>query len=119
MGKQIDEIENKLAAADKMLAGGKPGQAIAQFAELDSKGLTDCPALALRMGRCYLELKNFPRVLNTTQQVLRANPRNIDALILRTEALYRNNVAMLDTRQWPDALEQGQRPFERGAIFRS
>jgi len=115
--KQIDEIENKLAAADKMLAGGKPGQAIAQFAELDSKGLTDCPALALRMGRCYLELKNFPRVLNTTQQVLRANPRNIDALILRTEALYRNNEAMLDTRQWPEPLEQGQRLLKEALSF--
>lgn len=115
--KQIDEIESKLAAADKMLSGGKPGQAISQFAELDSKGLTDCPALALRMGRCYLELKNFPRVLNATQQVLRVNPRNIDALILRTEALYRNNQAMLDTRQWPEPLEQGQRLLREALSF--
>lgn len=115
--KQIDEIESKLAAADKMLASGKPAQAISQFAELDSKGLTDCPALALRLGRCYLELKNFPRVLNTTQQVLRVNPRNIDALILRTEALYRNNVAMLDTRQWPEPLEQGQRLLREALSF--
>lgn len=115
--KQIDEIESKLAAADKMLASGRPGQAISSFVELDSKGLTDCPALALRMGRCYLELKNFPRVLNTTQQVLRVNPRNIDALILRTEALYRNNQAMLDTRQWPEPLEQGQRLLREALSF--
>merc|ERR1719416_83273 len=69
------------------------------------------------MGRCYLELKNYPRVLNATQQVLRANDRNIDALVLRTEALYRNNDAGVDSPQWTQPLEQGQRLLKQALSF--
>lgn len=69
------------------------------------------------MGRCYLELKAFPRALHATQQVLRANPRNIDALILRTEALYRNNQEMIDSKRWAEPLEQGQRLLREALSF--
>lgn len=114
--RQIDEHERALAAADACLPS-EPARALSQFADLETKALFDCPALALRMGRCYLELKNYPRVLNTTQQVLRANSRNIDALVLRTEALYRNNTNMFDERQWPEPLEQGQKLLKEALSF--
>jgi len=68
-------------------------------------------------GRCYLDLKNYPRVLNTTQQVLRANPRNSDALVLRAEALYRNNTAMVDEAKWTEPLEQCQKLLKEALSF--
>jgi len=115
--RQIDETERLLASADAVLGKGEPAKALTLFAELETKALYSCPALALRMGRCYLELKAYARVLTTTQQVLRANPRSIDALILRTEALYRNNSATADSKQWLDPLEQGQRLLKEALSF--
>jgi len=115
--RQIDEHERALAAADAMLANGEPARALGKFAELETKALFDSPAVALRMGRCYLELKNYPRVLGSTQQVLRANPRNIDALVLRTEALYRNNSMMVEERNWVDPMEQGQKLLKEALSF--
>lgn len=115
--KQIDGWETGLEEAEKVLSGGEPARALSLFADLESKALFSCSSLALRMGRCYLELKNYPRVLNTTQQVLRANPRSIDALILRSEALYRNNDASVDSKQWADPLEQGQKLLREALSF--
>jgi len=69
------------------------------------------------MARCYLELKNYPRVLNATQSVLRENPQSIDALVLRTEALYRNNDTGVETAQWVEPLEQGQRLLKEALSF--
>lgn len=115
--RQIGEWEALLAAADKSLETGAPAKALSMYADLETKALFDCPALALRMGRCYLELKNYARTLNTTQQVLRANPRNIDALVLRTEALWRNNTTGVDASQWTDPLEQGQRLLREALSF--
>lgn len=115
--KMIDGAEQQLAAADAVLKAGEPARALAMLAELETKVLFSCPSVALKMGRCYLELKNFPRVLNATQQVLRANPRNIDALLLRTEALYRNNEAGVDSAQWVEPLEQGQRLLKEALSF--
>jgi len=115
--KQLDELRQSFAAADAALAGGEPARALSLYADLETRALFDCPALALKMGRCYLELRNYPRVLNTTQQVLRATPMNIDALVLRTEALYRNNTNMLDTSQWTEPFEQGQRLLKEALSF--
>merc|ERR550534_3437722 len=106
-----------MAAADAALSSGAPAKALGVLAELEKKALFSCPSLWLKMGRCYLELKNYPRVLNSTQQVLRGNPRNIDALILRTEALYRNNPANVDAPQWTEPLEQGQRLLKEALSF--
>jgi len=108
-GQQIDEHEKSLAVADAALAAGEPVRAVSLFAELEEKALFDCPSLALRIGRCYLELKKYSRALTTTQQILRSNPRNIDALVLRTEALYRNNEHTIEDRKWPEPMEQGQK----------
>mmetsp|Transcript_20728 Transcript_20728/g.45542 ORF Transcript_20728/g.45542 Transcript_20728/m.45542 type:complete len:673 (-) Transcript_20728:101-2119(-) len=113
----IDETEQSLAAADQALASGGPAKALGLYADLETKAMFSCPALALRMGRCYLELKNFPRVLNATQQVLRANPRNIDALLLRSEALFKNNSATLDSQTWVEPLEQGQKLLKEALSF--
>mmetsp|Transcript_124518 Transcript_124518/g.265462 ORF Transcript_124518/g.265462 Transcript_124518/m.265462 type:complete len:693 (+) Transcript_124518:79-2157(+) len=115
--RQIDEWEGLLSNADSALAGGEPAKALGLYADLETKALFSCPALALKLGRCYLDLKNYPRVLNATQQVLRANPRNIDALILRAEALYRNNAQGVETAQWCDALEQGQKLLKEALSF--
>eukprot|EP00930_Biecheleria_cincta_P074083 TRINITY_DN61309_c0_g1_i1.p1 TRINITY_DN61309_c0_g1~~TRINITY_DN61309_c0_g1_i1.p1 ORF type:complete len:690 (-),score=137.30 TRINITY_DN61309_c0_g1_i1:69-2066(-) len=115
--RQIGEWEALLAAADTCLETGTPVKALSMYADLETKALFDCPALTLKMGRCYLELKNYARALNTTQQVLRANPRNIDALVLRTEALWRNNTTGVDSPQWTDPLEQGQRLLREALSF--
>jgi tetratricopeptide (TPR) repeat protein len=114
---QIDEHARTLSAADAALAAGEPARALGQYSALETKAVFDSPALALKMGRCYLELKNYPRVLNTTQQVLRANPRNSDALVLRAEALYRNNTAMVDEAKWTEPLEQGQKLLKEALSF--
>jgi DnaJ family protein C protein 7 len=115
--KQIDEWEKMLSTADSTLSNGEPAKALSLYADLETKALFSCSSLALRMGRCYLELKNYPRVLNTTQQVLRGSPRNIDALVLRTEALYRNNTTGVDSPKWPEPLEQGQRLLKEALSF--
>jgi len=115
--KLIADTEQQLATAEAALANGEPAKALGSFAELDTKALFCYPTLALNMGRCYLELKNYPRVLNATQQVLRANPRNIDALVLRSEALYRNNEANVDSAPWVEPLEQGQRLLREALSF--
>lgn len=115
--KLIEDSERDLAAADAVFAGGKAAQALSMFSDLETKALFSFPPLALRMGRCYLELKAYPRVLNTTQQVLRANPRNVDALVLRTEALYRNNNNEVAVKQWLDPFEQGQKLLKEALSF--
>mmetsp|Transcript_28343 Transcript_28343/g.90140 ORF Transcript_28343/g.90140 Transcript_28343/m.90140 type:complete len:420 (+) Transcript_28343:3-1262(+) len=115
--RQIDEWERALAVADGTLGGGEPAKALGLYSDLESKALFGCPGIALKMGRCYLELKNYPRVLNTTQQVLRQNPRNIDALVLRTEALYRNNSTGADSKQWVEPMEVGQRLLKEALSF--
>lgn len=114
---QIDENEKSLEAADGYLKAKLIPKALSALAELEEKALFDCPALTLRMGRCYLELKKFTRVLTTTQQVLRANPQNIDALVLRAEALYRNNTLLVDDLKWPEAFEQGQKLLREALSF--
>mmetsp|Transcript_36483 Transcript_36483/g.105090 ORF Transcript_36483/g.105090 Transcript_36483/m.105090 type:complete len:681 (-) Transcript_36483:2153-4195(-) len=115
--KQVDEWEGLFSSADSTFSGGEPAKALGMYSDLETKALFHCPALALKMGRCYLELKNYPRALNATQQVLRANPRNIDALVLRTEALYRNNTASVESKQWTDPLDQGQKLLKEALAF--
>jgi len=115
--RQADECQRQLSDADAMLVSGEPSKALSTYKDLETKALFDCPHIALKMGRCYLELKSYPRVLNATQQVLRANPRNIEALILRTEALFRNNTANVDSPQWRDPLEQGQKLLKEALSF--
>jgi len=115
--KQISSSEASLADAEKAIKAGEPAKALSMYADLESKVLFNYPPLMLKMGRCYLELKQYPRVLNTTQQILRGNPRNIDALVLRTEALYRNHSAGAETKQWVEPLEQGQRLLKEALSF--
>jgi len=107
--KQIGSTQSTLAEADQALSNGEPAKALNIYANLESSVLFDFPPLTLKMAQCYLELKQYPRVLNTTQQILRTNPRNTGALVLRTQALYRNNSAAADSKQWVEPLEQGQR----------
>lgn len=115
--KHVDTIESFLASADQTFANGEPAKALGLYADLETKALFNFPNLALKMARCYLELRQYPRVLTATQQVLRANPRNIDALILRTEALYRNHNVSPDSRQWVEPLEQGQKLLKEALSF--
>jgi len=115
--KQLADTESSLATADASLSKGEPAKALGLYADLETRVLFNCPGLALKMGRCYLALKNYPRVLNTTQQVLRANPRNIDALVLRTEALYHNNTSSIESRQFTEPLEQGQKLLKEALSF--
>eukprot|EP00435_Cladocopium_sp_Y103_P068011 s575_g30.t2 len=83
--KQIGSTEATLAEADQALSRGEPAKALNMFANLESTALFDYPPLTLKMARCYLDLRQYPRVLNTTQQILRSNPTSIDALLLRTQ----------------------------------
>ncbi|CAL1129055.1 unnamed protein product [Cladocopium goreaui] len=85
--KQIGSTEATLAEADQALSRGEPAKALNMFANLESTALFDYPPLTLKMARCYLDLRQYPRVLNTTQQILRSNPTSIDALLLRTQAM--------------------------------
>ncbi|CAK9110406.1 unnamed protein product [Durusdinium trenchii] len=107
--KQIGSTEATLAEADQALSKGEPAKALNMYANLESSVLFDYPPLTLKMAHCYLDLRQYPRVLNTTQQILRSNPTSIDALLLRTQALYRNHNATADSKQWVEPLEQGQR----------
>jgi len=69
------------------------------------------------MARCYLELKNYPRVLNATQHILRGNRQCIDAFTLRAEALFRNNSNPVESPSWTEPLEQGQRILKEALSF--
>lgn len=115
--KQIGSTEATLAEADQALSRGEPAKALNMFANLESTALFDYPPLTLKMARCYLDLRQYPRVLNTTQQILRSNPTSIDALLLRTQALFRNHNAAADSKQWVEPLEQGQRLLKEALSF--
>eukprot|EP00928_Gymnodinium_smaydae_P001189 TRINITY_DN10441_c0_g1_i1.p1 TRINITY_DN10441_c0_g1~~TRINITY_DN10441_c0_g1_i1.p1 ORF type:complete len:750 (-),score=179.55 TRINITY_DN10441_c0_g1_i1:98-2281(-) len=114
---QIDEAERVLREADKARQEGMSSKALGLYAGLESGLLFENSALMLKMGRCYLEMRNYPRAINATQQVLMSNPQNVDALVLRAEALCRNNGVPVDSKQWPEALEQGQRLLKQALSY--
>ncbi|CAE8593455.1 unnamed protein product, partial [Polarella glacialis] len=115
--KQVGSVESDLARADAAQKNGEPARALGLYAELEGKALFDFPAMTIKQARCNLDLKNYPRVLQATQTVLRSNPRNIDALVLRTEALYRNHSNAVESKQWAEPLEQGQRLLKEALSF--
>lgn len=106
--KLIGDVERQLTVADTAFTGGEPGKALSMYQDMESKALFCSPAVTLKIARCYLELRSYPNVLRATQQVLSKNKQNVDALVLRTEALFRNNDAAIDTAQWAKPLEQGK-----------
>ncbi|CAJ1350073.1 unnamed protein product [Effrenium voratum] len=114
--KQIGTTEASLAEADEA-SKAEPAKALNMYLQLESTVLFDFPPLALKLARCYLELRQYPRVLNTTQQVLRSNPRSIEALLLRSQAQYRNHNAAADSKQWVEPLEQAQRLLKEALSF--
>lgn len=115
--KQIGSTETTLAEAETALSKGEPAKALNMLANLESTVLFEYPPLTLKMARCYLDLRQYPRVLNTTQQILRSNPTSIDALLLRTQALFRNHNASADSKQWVEPLDQGQRLLKEALSF--
>merc|ERR1712232_956301 len=112
MGNLLDNIRRDVTAASKMLVEGDAklqagdlAAALNIFGRLETGVLCNSPILLARMARCYLALGDTNRVFNVSSALLRRDPADVDALILRAEAQFQTIPEDIDSDAWAQKAE--------------
>ncbi|CAE7802473.1 TTL4 [Symbiodinium sp. CCMP2592] len=96
--KQIGSTQSTLAEADQALSNGEPAKALNIYANLESSVLFDFPPLTLKMAQCYLELKQYPRVLRRRHVVSHVSVRTCHSIHSALTSFQGLSIVMPGTR---------------------
>jgi len=105
----VANIQRLINEGDEALSGEtkSPGKALKCYLDAEERGVTAWEKLTLKIARAYLELRQFPRVMNTTQQILKqTGGKHVGALLLRAEAMYLNNSHPIDSSAFVEHVDQ-------------
>jgi tetratricopeptide (TPR) repeat protein len=84
---------------------------------VETGGVTSSEELSLMMGRCRMMQGEHVPVINLTKDVLRQNPQNIEAYVLRAEALYMSNDELIESKKFDDKIQEGMRLLKQALGF--
>lgn len=105
----VKQLRAQWEEGEASMVAGQYGKAMRVFKEMEERGVSASEKLSLHMGRCRMMQGDYLPVMMLTKDVLRQNPQCIEAYVLRAEALYMNNVALCDSSNFDEKLQEGLR----------
>lgn len=107
--REIQAVESQLTSIDAELEAGHVDAALEISRQLEDGALFDCPSLLVRMGSCYLSLGDIQRAVNISTSLLRREPSDVAALVLRAEGQFQAVVDHIDTDAWSKGADEAMR----------
>jgi DnaJ family protein C protein 7 len=114
---QVSSLQASWKEGAEAMNGAEYQKAMRQFQAVESGGVTASEELALLMGRCRMMQGEHVPVINLTKDVLRQNPQNVEAYVLRAEALYMSNEELIESKKFDDKLQEGMRLLKQALGF--